>query len=307
MSQRNEITAKVVSIQAAGSIGDITDINANNLEDGGMIKYDLESLQYVITSELKDSALTVSGGDYATDKGTTLTITTSTVSTDPTSLANGELAYNSVGDKLLIGTTGSPVAIGGGSYMSLIDHTAGVNTADSAMIVDTNKHIDEINTASFSIDTSGGTVAPITSLATSITSSSADTELPTSLAVENRIQEVHNADTHKTLANNSGSIRNLSDVITTHGNGNTLILDDVQLGDGIKLDSSDLGLEYTIVNISNEQLLISPDASGSLSFAGGNGTVPLGGRVLASGGVASVLRTTVAGNPHWVIFGNGIS
>lgn len=307
MSQRNEITAKVVSIQAAGSVGDITDIDTNSLADGGMIKYDVDSLRYIVTSELQDSSLTISGGDYAVNKGTTISITTSSVSTNPGSLADGELAYNTITDKLLIGTPGGIIDVGGNSYTTLIDHVAGVNTADSAIIVDSNKHIDEITTASFSIDTSGGTVTPITSLSTSITSSAANTELPTALAVENRIQEVHGADTHKSVANNGGASRNISDLITTHGNGQTLILDDVASGDILLLDSTDLGLEYAIVNISSNPLIISAPGTGSLSFASGTGTVGTGSRVLAVSGVASVLRTTAAGNPHWVIFGSGLS
>lgn len=307
MSHRNEITAKVVSIQAAGSVGDITDIDTNSLADGGMIKYDVDSLRYIVTSELQDSSLTISGGDYAVNKGTTISITTSSVSTNPGSLADGELAYNTITDKLLIGTPGGIIDVGGNSYTTLIDHVAGVNTADSAIIVDSNKHIDEITTASFSIDTSGGTVTPITSLSTSITSSAANTELPTALAVENRIQEVHGADTHKSVANNGGASRNISDLITTHGNGQTLILDDVAAGDVLLLDSTDLGLEYAIVNISSNPLIITAPGTGSLSFASGTGTVGTGSRVLAVSGVASVLRTTAAGNPHWVIFGSGLS
>ena len=307
MSHRNEITAKVVSIQAAGSIGDITDIDNNNLTDGGMIKYDIDSLRYIITSELLDSSLTISGGDYAVNKGTTISIATSTVSSNPDTLATGELAYNTITDKLLIGNASGVIEVGGNSYTAMLDHVAGINTADSAIIVDSNKHIDEITTASFSIDSSGGTVTPITSLSASITSSSDNTSLPTSLAVENRIQEVHNEDTHVSVANNSGTSRNISDLITTHGNGQTLILDDVAAGDALSLDSTDLGLEYAIVNISSNQLIISAPAAGSLSYASGTGTVALGARVLAVSGVASVLRTTVAGNPHWVIFGNGLS
>ena len=307
MSHRNEITAKVVSIQAAGSVGDITDIDTNNLADGGMIKYDADNLRYDVTSELADSSLTISGGDYAVNKGTTISITTSTVATNPVSLATGELAYNNNTDKLLIGTVGGIIEVGGNSYTAMLDHNAGINTASSAIIVDSNKHIDEITTASFSIDTSGGSATSVTSLSTTLTSSATNTELPTSLAVENRIQEVHNEDTHPTVTNNGGASRNISDLITTHGNGQTLILDDVAAGDILSLDSTDLGLEYAIVNISSNPLIISTPAGGSLSYASGTGTVGLGARVLAVSGVASVLRTTVAGNPHWVIFGNGLS
>ena len=308
MSRRNEITAKVVSIQASGSIGDISDIVNVNLADGGMIKYDTTTQKYHVTSELLDPSLTISGGDYVSNKGTTINVTTTSSSSDPSTLATGELAYNSQSSKLFVGDSVDGVSvIGGSAYINLIDHVAGINTLDSAMIVDANNHIDVVKTASFVIDASGGSVTPITSIETVITDAATDAQFTTALATENRIHEVVGADTHKTLANNSGALRNLSDVITTHGNGNTLILDDVQVGDGITLDSSDLGLEYAIVNISTEQLIISPGAGGSLSFAGGTGTVPLGARILASGGVASVLRTTVAGNPHWVIFGNGLS
>ena len=307
MSHRNEITAKVVSIQASNSLNNLIDLNTDNLADGGMIIYDEDATSYVVTSELEDEALTISGGDYILGKGTTIRITAATNSDDPDTLAFGELAYNDFSDTLFIGSIDGVVKIAGDAYVNMLSHTPGTSTPDAAVILDSDLHTDTIKTSSFVIDVSGGVVTPITSIETVITDAATDAQFTTALATENRIHEVVGADTHKTLANNSGALRNLSDVITTHGNGNTLILDDVQAGDGITLDSSDLGLEYAIVNISTEQLIISPGAGGSLSFAGGTGTVPLGARILASGGVASVLRTTVAGNPHWVIFGNGLS
>lgn len=71
----------------------------------------------------------------------------------PSTLRSGELAYSWSSDKLFIGTgteTGSPPAapnietIGGKLYVDMLDHTAGTLTASSAVVVDSNKKIDEL-------------------------------------------------------------------------------------------------------------------------------------------------------------------
>lgn len=83
----------------------------------------------------------------------------SSVSGNPTTLAAGELAYSALadngsngGDRLYIGmgveTAGnaaSHLVIGGKFFTDRLDHTAGVLTANSAIVVDENSKIDVLN------------------------------------------------------------------------------------------------------------------------------------------------------------------
>ena len=73
----------------------------------------------------------------------TLQIKRSTGSTAPSSLADGELAYTHGNEKFYIGDGSTVKLIGGKAYNDLIDHTAGTLTASSAVLVDSNKAIDE--------------------------------------------------------------------------------------------------------------------------------------------------------------------
>lgn len=82
----------------------------------------------------------------------------SSVSGNPTTLGAGELAYSALtdngsngGDRLYIGmgseTAGNAanhVVIGGKYFTDMLDHTSGVLTASSAIIVDANKKIDDL-------------------------------------------------------------------------------------------------------------------------------------------------------------------
>jgi len=84
----------------------------------------------------------------------------------PASLGQGELAYSYLdgteingGDRLYIGTgteTGGNAAnievIGGTYFTSKLDHTPGILTANSALIVDSNFEIDRINVDNITID-----------------------------------------------------------------------------------------------------------------------------------------------------------
>ena len=104
----------------------------------------------------------------------------SSVSGNPTTLAAGEIAYSGLtdngsngGDRLYIGmgteTAGNAanhIVIGGKYFTDMLDHTPGVLTATSAIIVDANKKIDDLlvdnlelngNTIS-STDTNGNVV-----------------------------------------------------------------------------------------------------------------------------------------------------
>ena len=75
----------------------------------------------------------------------TLQIKRSTGSSAPGSLADGELAYTKGDDKFYIGDGSSVRVIGGKSFNDKIDHAAGTLTASSAVIVDSNSAIDDLN------------------------------------------------------------------------------------------------------------------------------------------------------------------
>lgn len=88
----------------------------------------------------------------------TIRIKRSTVSGNPSTLAAGELAYSALtdngsngGDRLYIGigteTAGNATnhyVIGGKYFTDMLDHTPGILTASSALIVDSNKKLDEL-------------------------------------------------------------------------------------------------------------------------------------------------------------------
>lgn len=95
----------------------------------------------------------------------------SAVAGSPSVLAAGELAYSALadngsngGDRLYIGfgteTNGNAadrIVIGGKYFTDLLDHTRGTLTADSAILVDANKKINEILVDNLSLD--GNTLA----------------------------------------------------------------------------------------------------------------------------------------------------
>ena len=76
----------------------------------------------------------------------TIKIKRSTTTAVPSSLTAGELAYSDNSDKLFIGAPADSavVAIGGKVYVDMLDHTAGTLTASSAIVVDSNKKINEL-------------------------------------------------------------------------------------------------------------------------------------------------------------------
>ena len=75
----------------------------------------------------------------------TIKIKRSTTTATPSTLSAGELAYSDNSDKLFIGAPAdnAVIAIGGKLYVDMLDHTAGTLTASSAVIVDSNKKINE--------------------------------------------------------------------------------------------------------------------------------------------------------------------
>ena len=126
-------------------------------------------------------------------------LTTGATTTAPSNIKTGELAYSYVngtqannGDRLYIGTgteTGGVASnvdlIGGKYFTNLLDHVHGTTTANSALIVDVNKHVTELNIGSLALEASGGTGQVVTAISTSTTLSGAsNSQLATALAIK---------------------------------------------------------------------------------------------------------------------------
>ena len=127
-------------------------------------------------------------------------LTTGSTTTAPSNIKTGELAYSYVpgtqannGDRLYIGTgaeNGAGFAsnvdiIGGKYFANLLDHVHGTVTNNSAVIVDGNKHVDQLNIGSLALEASGGSGQVVTAISTSTTLSGAsNAQLATALAIK---------------------------------------------------------------------------------------------------------------------------
>jgi len=128
-------------------------------------------------------------------------LTTGSTTTAPSNLKTGELAYSYVagtqannGDRLYVGTgtetngiAASVDLIGGKYFTGLLDHVHGTTTANSALIVDGNKHVDELNIGSLALEASGGSGQVVTAISTDTGldgGSASNATLPTQLAVK---------------------------------------------------------------------------------------------------------------------------
>ena len=129
-------------------------------------------------------------------------LTTGSTTTAPSNLKTGELAYSYVagtqgnnGDRLYIGTgtetngiAASVDLIGGKYFTGLLDHVHGTATANSALIVDGNLHLDQLNLGALALESSGGSGQVVTAISTSTTLAGAsDSQLVTALAVKTYI------------------------------------------------------------------------------------------------------------------------
>ena len=107
-------------------------------------------------------------------------------------LAHAEPAYSFQSGRLFIGKdNGSgviePKQIGGEFFTSMLDHTAGINTASSALIVDAYNHIDEIITGGLTLTTSNGAGQKVTSIVTDISGAVSNAQLATASAIKTYI------------------------------------------------------------------------------------------------------------------------
>ena len=177
-------------------------------------------------------------------------LTTGATTTAPANIKTGELAYSYVagtqannGDRLYIGTgtesggvSASVDLIGGKYFTGLLDHVHGTTTANSALIVDSNKHLDQLNIGTLALEASGGTGQTVTSISTSTTLSGAsDNQLVTALAVKTYIDTEVTAQDLDFQGDSGGALSIDLDSesltisgdtgITTTGSGNTIEID----------------------------------------------------------------------------------
>ena len=179
-------------------------------------------------------------------------LTTGATTTAPANIKTGELAYSYVagtqannGDRLYIGTgtesggvASSVDLIGGKYFTALLDHVHGTTTANSALIVDGNKHVDELNITNLALEASGGSGQVVTAISTSTAldgGSASNSTLPTQLAVKTYVDAQVTAQDLDFQGDAGGALSIDLDSetftisgdtgITTTGSGNTIEID----------------------------------------------------------------------------------
>ena len=175
-------------------------------------------------------------------------LTTGATTSAPSNIKTGELAYSYVagtqannGDRLYIGTgtesggvASSVDLIGGKYFVGLLDHVHGTTTANSALIVDAQKHITELNIGSLALEASGGSGQVVTSIVTTMGASPTDAQLISAQGVKEYVdQQVTAQDLDFAADSGSGAIDLDSEVmtftgdtgITTSASGNAVTID----------------------------------------------------------------------------------
>jgi hypothetical protein len=176
-------------------------------------------------------------------------LTTGSTTTAPANIKTGELAYSYVagtqannGDRLYVGTgteSGGVAAsvdlIGGKYFTTMLDHVHGTTTANSALIVDGNKHLDELNIASLALEASGGSGQVVTSIETAMAGSPTDAQLITAQGVKEYVDAQVTAQDLDFQGDSGGALSIDLDSetltisgdtgITTSGSGNTIEID----------------------------------------------------------------------------------
>ena len=177
---------------------------------------------------------------------TTIKIKRSTGTSAPSSLTAGELAYTGgagaqggAGSRLFVGNPadGSNLIIGGKYFTDMLDHVHGTNTASSALIVDSNKKINELLSGNIVITGSSNTIS---------TSSGALTIAPTGSLVitHGGTVDLSGQANSVTLLDNSATAIDFNEagtsyltIVTTNGGEKVVIGQDTTFADDISLIS----------------------------------------------------------------------
>ena len=175
---------------------------------------------------------------------------TSSTTNAPTILKTGEIGYSygtgtqaNGGDRLYIGIgaeDGNGIAteiqpIAGQYFTDMLDHVHGTTTANSALIVDGNKHVDELNIGSLALEASGGSGQVVTSIETSVPGSPTNAQLLTASAIKTYVDAQITAQDLDFQGDAGGALSIDLDSetltiagdtgITTTGSGNTISID----------------------------------------------------------------------------------
>ena len=190
-------------------------------------------------------------------------------------LRQGELAYSYAphgttagGDRLYIGTgaeDGSGIAsaqevIGGVYFTEMLDHSKGTLTANSAVLVNGNKHVDELNTAGLKLAASGslGSAQQVTSIETSMPGSPTNAQLISAAGVKTYVDSLDR-----------------DDDLSLRGDGGSFTLDldnhtlDIAGGTGLTTAATD-GDKTLTVNMDS----VLTDAGGSAGTYGSSSAIP---------------------------------
>ena len=221
-------------------------------------------------------------------------LTTGATTSAPSNIKTGELAYSYVagtqannGDRLYIGTgtesggVASSVDLIGGKYFTgLLDHVHGTTTASSALIVDAQKHVTELNIGSLALEASGGSGQVVTSISTSTSLAGAsNTQLVTALAAKTYIDaQVTAQDLDISGDSGTDSIDLDSEVLDFNG-----------------LTGITTSVTSNTVNIDLDDTAVTPNSYGSNTHIP-TFTVDQQGRLTAAGQVAVATALTVDGD-----------
>lgn len=214
----------------------------------------------------------------------------STTSVTPITLEQGELAYSSLSEKLFIGNPGTSevVSIGGKLFTDMLDHTAGVVTANSALIVDADGKLNVLDIDNIQLN--GNNI-----VSTNPNGNLSLTPNGSGNLVLDGVNWPQTAGTNNYFLTTDGSSQ-ASWVAITQATGNEIesVLDDTtpQLGGNLDVNGNN------IVSASGGNIVITPDTTGSIVLDGVNWPQ-------ADGPAGSFLKTDGVGQLAWAAVPSG--
>ena len=208
-------------------------------------------------------------------------LTTGSTTSAPSNIKTGELAYSYVagtqsnnGDRLYIGTgtENSGVApsvdiIGGKYFTGMLDHAAGTTTVNSALIVDSNKHIDVLNVGTLALESSGGSGQEVTSIVTEMGGSPSDAQLISAQGVKEYVDQQVTAQDLDFQGDSGGALSIDLDSETLTISGDTGI-STVGSGNTISIDLDNTAVTAGSYGSATAVATFTVDAQGRLTAAG---------------------------------------